>query len=352
MDRCDLRRTRFAAAELPLDQVGAGLALFRLDSFALTANNVTYAVLGDTLGYWRRFPAREPGWGRVPVWGHAEVVASACPGIEPGERFFGFWPMSRHALLEPVEIQPHGFTDGAAREAGLAAVYGQYQRASDKPDPDAEARTAVLRPLLATSFLVDDWLRQHDLFGAEVVVISSASSKTGLGLAHLASIGGARRLVGLTSARHVEFVESTGAFDRVSAYEDLPSGLGDGLAVYVDLAGDSGVLAAVHGHFGERLTRSVRVGFTHHEASGRPDAELPGPAPELFFAPDHVERRLAEWGGRGFAERLEAARIGFEGRVGATLTIDRRRGADEIRAAWEAAVDGSADPSAGVVCSW
>ena len=43
-----------------------------IDKFALTANNVSYAVIGDTFGYWKFFPA-EGEWGIVPVWGGAQV---------------------------------------------------------------------------------------------------------------------------------------------------------------------------------------------------------------------------------------------------------------------------------------
>ena len=41
---------------------------------------------------------------------------------------------------------------------------------------------ALLQPLLATSYLLFDWLMDNDCFGAEQIIIGSASSKTGLGL--------------------------------------------------------------------------------------------------------------------------------------------------------------------------
>src|SRR4249920_1934332 len=70
-----------------------GEALLRVDTFALTANNVTYAVLGDFLQYWKFFPGSEEGWGRVPVWGFADVVASRAEGVEEGARLWGYLPM-------------------------------------------------------------------------------------------------------------------------------------------------------------------------------------------------------------------------------------------------------------------
>ncbi|MEL6948446.1 MAG: DUF2855 family protein, partial [Pseudomonadota bacterium] len=59
--------------------LGAGAVRVRVDKFGLSANNVTYAAAGFTLGYWTFFPPHDPsnstsggtseGWGVVPVWG-------------------------------------------------------------------------------------------------------------------------------------------------------------------------------------------------------------------------------------------------------------------------------------------
>ncbi len=351
VDRSDLRRTRIAAGRPLPDEPSTGSVLCRIDSFALTANNVTYAVVGDMIGYWKFFPSTDEGWGRVPVWGYGDVVASSHPEVAAGERYYGYWPMSSHVLLEPAAVGPPGLTDGTAHRASLPAVYNRYQRVAEDGDDEAEARQALLAPLFATSFLIDDWLGEHDLFGAGVVVLSSASSKTALGLAHLLKEHRRGEVTGLTSAAHVDFVASTGAYDHVLPYDELPAGLGDGPAVYVDMAGDAGVLAAVHRHFGDRLQRSVRVGFTHHDAPAA-GGDLPGPAPEMFFAPDHVQRRSADWGAAGFAERLAAARSGFDRGTGSALAIVRHHGADEVVAAWVAAVEGRTDPAVGVICSW
>lgn len=36
--------------------LAVGEVLVKIDRFAITANNITYAVLGDKLGYWQFFP--------------------------------------------------------------------------------------------------------------------------------------------------------------------------------------------------------------------------------------------------------------------------------------------------------
>ena len=80
--RDDLRECRVAESEPPA--VEPGQALLRVDSFGLTANNVTYAVMGEAMSYWDFFPA-EDGWGRVPMWGFAEVERSEAEGVEAGD---------------------------------------------------------------------------------------------------------------------------------------------------------------------------------------------------------------------------------------------------------------------------
>ena len=72
---------------------------------------VTYAAFGETMNYWGFFPADDPDWGRIPVWGFANVVESRCDGINPGERVYGYWPISTHAVLQPERVNSSGFVD-------------------------------------------------------------------------------------------------------------------------------------------------------------------------------------------------------------------------------------------------
>jgi hypothetical protein len=102
-------------------------------------------------------------------------------------------------------------------------------------------------------------------------------------------------LVGLTSARNVEFVEGLGIYTRTVAYDALES-LDRGPATFVDIAGDPAVRLAVHTHYAHELAYSMTVGVTHWTALGAGGGELPGPSPTLFFAPDRRTKRSADWG--------------------------------------------------------
>lgn len=90
--RDDLRLTRFAPAQQPDNsELRRGEVLLQIERFGFSANNITYATLGEAMRYWQFFPA-PAGWGRVPVWGYAAVAASAHDELEVGERVFGYLP--------------------------------------------------------------------------------------------------------------------------------------------------------------------------------------------------------------------------------------------------------------------
>jgi hypothetical protein len=340
--KSDLRRTEFRDVQpSPLEDGQVRLAI---ESFALTANNVTYAVFGEMMKYWDFFPAPD-GFGRVPVWGHARVEASGHPEIAVGQRFYGYWPMSTHLTVQ-AKVGKTGFTDVSPHRQPMAVVYNQYQAVGQ--DDGLEAHKALLQPLYMTSFLIEDLLDESALFGARSVVLSSASSKTAIGLAYLLKQRGAAKVVGLTSPRNIGFVEGLGYYDQVVAYADLPTAAIERPTVFVDFAGDAGVLKAVHETFGQDLAFSLLVGGTHWEAE-RGGGDLPGPKPVFFFAPDRIAKRRVDWAPGEFETRYGKAWAGFVKDAPRWLTVERSEGREAIQRAFLAQVDGGTSPDVGVV---
>ncbi len=334
--RDDLRQHHVVTSTVPEPRDGE--VVLHLDHAALTANNITYGAFGDVMGYWNFFPA-EDGWGRVPVWGFADVAASRAEGIADGERVYGYFPMSTHLVVRAGRVTPTSFVDEAEHRANLPPVYNQYVRVADRAPAHDEHVHSVLRPLFTTSFLIDDWLSAEDTFGARSVVIASASSKTGLALAALLHARTGIEVIGLTSERNAEFVGSVGYFDRVVTYGHVATLDASVPTVLVDMGGDAAVLAEVHGHFGDALRHSCQVGATHWE-DVRFGVQLPGPVPAMFFAPDHVQRRLADWGGSGFEERVGGAWDVFTDSASRWLEIVEHRGPDAVAAAFDAVLGG------------
>ena len=345
----DLRQTRAVDGETRRDAAGTGEVQLELERFSLTANNVTYGVFGDAMGYWRFFPTAEDAWGCVPVWGIGDVVASGVPGIEPDERFYGFFPMAaRHTLR--AEPGDGGFTAVDEHRRDLPAVYNDYLRTpADAPHPDL---TVLVRPLFATAFLLDELLRREHAFGAGTVLVSSASSKTALATAFLlARRADGPRAVGLTSRANAAWTASLGLYDRVAAYEEVAAAVaGDEAFAYLDFSGDAALRRRVHEGAADRLKHSAVIGATHWEdAAASGGGPLPGPEPTLFFAPTHAAALTAELGRRELVRRMDGAWSAFADRAGGWLDVEHGHGANAVQQVWRELVDGTADPRTGHV---
>ncbi len=322
----------------------------RVESFAVTANNITYAVIGDMFRYWDFFPA-EAGYGIVPMWGHAVVEESRHPDLPVGDRVYGYLPMGTQIVVLADRVTPSGFIDAAAHRQPMSPFYNQYSRLAADPehDPAREDARMLFGPLFKTGFLIEAMMRREAWFGAEAVVMTSASSKTAMALAHCTKQSSPNiRRIGLTSAGNVAFVQSTGLYDEVISYETCRQ-LRQLPAVIVDFAGNASVLRDVHETLGDALKYSCLVGATHVEGRGGSGEPLPGPAPVLFFAPDHATATVKELGPKGFAEAVGKSWAGFVAATDGFVKVDHRGGVEAARDAFLETLAGKADPAFGIV---
>jgi hypothetical protein len=313
-DKNALNHTRIATS--PLAPVAEGEAILEIRRVAVTTNNITYAAFGDAMQYWNFFPTGEEGWGHMPVWGFADVVASTVPGVEAGDRFYGYFPIASHLRMTPVRVTERGFYDGAAHRLPLTSAYNQYTRVTADPAYRAQDENyqMLVRPLFITSFMLADFLEDNAVFGAKRLVVSSASSKTAYGTAFcLEGVKGIER-VALTSQRNQAFVEGLGCYDRAVTYEELGTIPADVPTLYVDFSGDEGLRAKVHHHFGDALVYDCFAGSAQNTNFLR-DTGLPGPEPKFYFAPVQIRKRNADWGHAEVNRRFNAAQLAFIRRV-------------------------------------
>jgi Protein of unknown function (DUF2855) len=360
-DRADIARTRWhEAPHVPLEP---GRVRLRVEHFGLSANNATYATLGDAMHYWDFFPQEDPAWGCVPVWGHATVTESRSPDVPVGRRIFGFLPFATDVVMTPRRVGSGGFVDGTAHRAELPAPYNSYTDVDVDSDSDSdsdsghrrelEAYDALLRPLFTTSFLIADWLVHERHFGAETVLLSSASSKTAYGTAHaLGQAAGPRpEVVGLTSAAHVASTRRLGLYDRVLGYDQIDSLDPGRPTVYVDLSGSAAIRAAVHTRCAG-LRHDCAVGLTHWQDTAGSQT-LPGPDPVFFFAPAELERQVAQLGRAELSRRIGEAMTGFVAKVSdpasPLMNLTWHRGRDAAAAAYLDVVLGRTEPAEGVM---
>ncbi len=340
-------------SEKPIPVLAEGEVLVRVGEFALTANNITYALSGDMIGYWKFFP-EDDHWGIVPVWGFGEIVESRCADMPVGTGLWGFLPMASHVVMRPARVTKGSFIDSAAHRAALPPVYNHYAlTAGDSAELSAAADArSLLFPLLTTSYLIADYLADNAMFGARQVIIGSASSKTGFGTAHyLRELPTPPTVIGLTSPSNSEFVTALGLFDTVIAYDAIASLDAAVPTVFVDMSGAGAVVAAVHHHFGDNLAASVGVGVTHWDAA-RNRNPLPGAAPSFFFAPGQIVKRDSEWGPGEALRRANLANLKFIEQLRDVITIRHHRGPDAVAARYQDMALNQTPPTDGLILSF
>lgn len=236
-----------------------GELVLKVDRFALTTNNITYAAFAmrSATGWYFRPGARIGGRcrpGASPTWpdraSQACRRARGCGAICRSRTSYGCRRrMSPGAAL--VDTVPH--------RAAVPQVYSRYARCDADPHdrPEPEACQALFRPLFITSYTAADHLREQIFFGARRLVISSASSKTAYVLA--SRLGeGAPPLIALTSPANRAFVERLCCYDEVIEYD-----AGNALARHAD---------AICRLFGQPVVAQANSSSIRREARAR----LPG----------------------------------------------------------------------------
>lgn len=337
--RDDLARTTIAHRALP--PLAGGEVRLRVDRVGVTANNVTYAVLGETMRYWDFFPgALGPSWGLPPLWGFAEVAESTIAEIKTGQRLYGYLPPASHLVVRPDRVGDSGFRDASPHRAELPSPYNAYRATTGDPAYRAgqEDLLVLFRPLFFTSFMLADQVADHDFYGAEALVVSSASSKTAYAAAFELH-GRGPRLIGLTSPGNVAFTESLGCYDQVLTYDqvvDLPPLP----TVYLDLSGSPATRAALRSRLGVQLIRDIAVGLTSHI----PNADAAG---EVFFAPTQMRKRRQDWGRDGLDARFATAWHRFTAAATDWIDIQVGEGPESLRRAWLHTLSGRTPPRTG-----
>lgn len=334
INKSDLSQLKTSELDLDLASLGADQVLLKVDSFGFSANNITYAVFGETMGYWGFFPAQQ-GYGIVPLWGFATVAHSNHPDIKDGEKVYGYLPMATHLVITAGQVNAHSFNDVDAQRKSISPVYDQYVRCATDPGYHADKEVWQLnyRPLFMTSFVLDDYTAEQMSDQVKTVIITSASSKTAYGAAYLLKLQEASRkqnykVVGLTSTSNIEFTKQTGCYDQVLSYEDYAQLDKDNKSCLLDFAGNKPLLLNVKSHLGANLEKLIFIGATDVKAqTNKVEGDLGG---ELFFAPSQVKKRYAEWGAQAFLKKYAVAWQQFSVQIESLISTREVNGVGEI----------------------
>ena len=355
--KSDLTQSRIIDIDSPA--IDDGEIAVRIESYAFTANNVTYGVAGDTIGYWKFFPAgldENNEWGCIPMWGFAEITHSKIKGLNLGERIFGYFPAADSLILSPIKISDQSFSDGKKHRKELPPVYNNYVRLAGDQNYDSsmDAVRALLFPLHITAFCLCDSLAEDSYLGASQIIIVSASSKTAIGLAQgLTDTDNPPKIVGLTSAGNAKFVESLGCYDEVISYDELSNVDYSAASVMVDMAGNREILGTLHGELGDNMLKCLTVGMTHWDNETTAEDAL-GEAmlrdrTEFFFAPAHIQKRIGDWGHDRYAEKTNSFMTARALQSKDWMQVKEISGLENFTSTYKDVVAGKINPNEGII---
>ena len=354
VNRGNLQQTNFVE-KIYSDELSPNQVLLAVDRFSFTSNNITYGILGERMNYWQFFPA-QTGYGIVPVWGFADVIASNHPEVTPGQRYYGYFPMSTHLMVTVDRLNSMGFVDSSPHRKALPAVYNFYTNTANDPTitPATEAMVALFRPLFITSFLIDLHLAEHDFYNATHVLFTSASSKTAQVLAYLLAHRKETqslplKLIGLTSKKNVEFVQQLGWYDETISYHEAEQLNTDEKYVLVDFAGNHSTQYQLQTLLDDQLLYNCLVGLVDWQ-NLKGEKPLPKKG-DLFFAPTHAARRQQEWGIPAFLQKSGAAWQNFVAAIQSDLTIREFLGREQVQRLYLDMLKGHVDPQSGNMAS-
>lgn len=346
----NIREHRLASQKLLVSPSG-NQALLKVERFAMTANNITYAMIGEAYRYWEVFPAPE-GWGRVPCWGIAEVAESDIEGLSIGDRFFGYLPMATELVIQPEQVTDTGFVDASSHRAHMAPLYNQYLRVSEQNGfiSGFEDHHILYAGLFNTGFLLYHTFTEQQFKGADALGLISASSKTALGLAaEMKRNSCPTPIIGFTSAKNKAFVESLNLYDQVFSYDEIANCDATQKLAVADFSGNPDLVKSLRQHYADNLVWNMGVGLTHWEQPQAFD-ELPtDPTMEQFFAPDVIVDLQNRWGIAAYNQQLGQAWQAFASQVDQWIEITHLENSEGLTKAYELLLDGAPPNKALVV---
>ena len=330
-----------------------------IESFAFTSNNVTYGVAGDTIGYWQFFKTIKDTnneWGCIPVWGFAKIIKSNIEELNVGERLFGYFPPGDILNLKPVKVTDQGFADGKEHRKDLPAVYNSYLRLSGDVNYDNKLDDirSLLFPLHITSFCICDALEYDAYFGAEQIIVISASSKTAIGLAQgLQEASSAPSIIGLTSQKNLDFVKNLRCYDEVITYDRLSDISLNLKSVMIDMVGSREILGTLHGSLADKMLKCLTVGMTHWDNEVTAEDAL-GHAmlrerTEFFFAPAHIQKRVKDWGHEGYNQKTNEFMKTRSIQSSDWMQVKKIKGLEDFISTYEKFVSGDVNPNEGII---
>ena len=258
---------------------------------------------------------------------------------------YGSFPISSHVVLKVGNITADALDEVSTQRQMLPPSYNHYERISSHSSNGSQFTDLkiLFQPLFGTSFFLDDYLSEEkNLLNSQRIIITSASSKTALGLAFLLSVRKLdQEIIGLTSSSNVTFSEASGYYDRVLSYDHVGI-LSSIMSTFVaDFAGNEAVLSALESTL--NLSSICRIGASH----GQIPSNSHKTETSFFFVPNHVRKRRDEWGEVTLNRKLLEAMILFLESTECWLQLKRVNGMSDFEELYLKMLNGYVNPDEG-----
>jgi hypothetical protein len=213
---------------------------------------------------------------------------------------------------------------------------------------------SLLFPLHITSFCICDALEDEGYFGADQIIIVSASSKTAIGVAQgLQEVSNAPSILGLTSKKNIDFVKSLGCYDEVIAYDRLSDINFNLKSVMVDMAGSREILGTLHGSLANKMLKCLTVGMTHWDNEVTAEDAL-GQAmlrerTEFFFAPAHIQKRVKDWGHEDYNQKTNEFMKTRSSQSTDWMQVKKIIGLEDFISTYKKFITGDISPNEGII---
>lgn len=345
----DFKRLTISNEAVPtdIDHIDGGL-LVRLERFGFSSNNLASALAPGVANVWPQAFAAGVGRLRLPVWGVAEVIDSRNSQFQPGSHFYGCFPMSRFAVLDPAQepLNRYALGDDPLTTVGTSSLPALVDDRYNEIDLHI-----VLRPLLMAAFMVLEELIESQFWHCQQILITCASSKTAMGLSYFLqeyfdSSDRTDRLavVGMTADHKLNFVQQHGHYDQAIGYEAFRQ-MDQADTVLVDFSGNFQLQRMLLYYLKQRLVHAYALGACHWNevATGELAASR-----EYFSALDFYYQHHARSAdlNRRFMNRWPGACNAFSQWIVPQLI----EGPDRMRWVYEQVLAGKSKPESAYLC--
>ncbi|KAI5814889.1 hypothetical protein BZA77DRAFT_317748 [Pyronema omphalodes] len=356
-------------------------ALLKLEALSFSPVTINSVLIGERKVFWDLFPTgnwpvtqdlndnhkddNEDGdhqetsgeeaskFGRIPIYGISTVVSSTLPGLYPGSKIYGQFPIASYSIRswKFSDVDPTVLIDtDRSRVPDLLNLSWVIANSTDVWKRNSQAIGISAYPMYFSGYmLTTEYLAEGKAKGW-TAVITDAATLTSVTTAHqIKKQGDVKKIVGLVKKKtDKEYVKRTGLYDVVYDYNEYRRAhWGEEKHLLIDFSNNREVLAELQRVLGDRAEMTI-VGGSPSLCAARPCPPDHGPVelPRGFTELDTTalyDERVKVVGYVDFFKWFDKSFESFVVNPPPGLNIVREKGWENVKSRYEKLVKGSAN---------